>query len=162
VMFEFHNYKKISCLPFDLNWKRFGGNGKSVEVKKSTVKDAGLGVFALRSFRKGDVITAFIGIKKKRNARKNRYALAISPKYDLCPTSRQIRVISQGDHVAHMINHSFDVANAVLCAVKERNCLVVAVAIQSIPCGSEIFVDYGEEAGREIQNKKTSRKLSSF
>lgn len=140
-----------------LHWTSFGGIGESVEVKCSTIFNAGDGVFALQAFQKGDVITGFPGYKRKRTAEPNDYAVAFSKNFDICPTLKDITCRDKGHHAGHLINHSGQKRkiNVELCGMNNRHAFrVVVVAKRRIRTGSELFLNYGEEAAERIKMQK--------
>lgn len=159
------NYREYINTPYTpeqrLNWNSCGGIRESVEVKQSTIPNAGDGVFTLQPFRRGDVITGFPGQKRKRTSNPNDYAVALNKTFDLCPSIQDITSRRRGHHVGHLINHSGSKRkiNVELCEVAREHCFqVVVVAKRGIRTGSELFLNYGAEAAEQIKMQKKVQK----
>jgi SET domain-containing protein len=102
----------------------------SLEVKKSY---AGLGLFALRPFKKGERIIEYFGPLFHSNEE-------ISNKY-LFEVSKDVYIDGSSRHnTARYINHSC----APNCEVRGRSRLWI-YAIKNIKPGDELSYDYGEE-----------------
>jgi uncharacterized protein len=102
----------------------------SLEVKKSY---AGLGLFALRAFKKGERIIEYFGpMILSTEDMNNKYLFEVTKEKYIDGSSRH--------NTARYINHSC----APNCEVRGRSRLWV-YAIKNIKPGDELTYDYGEE-----------------
>jgi hypothetical protein len=101
---------------------------------------AGLGLFAMKEFRKGEFIVAYTGRRvtdaesARREARGCRYMFEINSRWAIDGSSRR--------NIARYVNHSCR-PNAE--AVIRRRYRIVYVARRRIKAGEEITVDYGKD-----------------
>jgi hypothetical protein len=126
-------------------------NELGLEVKTSLIPNAGLGLYALKDFKKGDIIDYYRGkiITTSENQPNNRYILEVNSKY----------LVDGSDPQSSMIRY----ANC--CRTKDRpkrnNCQLnaskpfpKAIATKNIKKGSEIYLNYGPSYWKEIDAEK--------
>lgn len=104
-------------------------------------KGAGLGLMALRPFKKGDFIIEYTGIKKKNKDVENdttKYLFDLDDKFTIDGSPRS--------NLARYINHSC-VPNAETEIVRGK---ILISAIKNIAVGDEITYDYGKEYFNEF------------
>jgi uncharacterized protein len=116
-----------------------------VIVKRSY---AGLGLFALKVFRRGERIVEFIGVKITNQAAdqsKSKYIFELNSRYSLDG--------SQRSNIARYINHSCK-PNSEAWNVRGR---IFIEAIRKVSPGEEITIDYGPEYFDEFIKPKGCR-----
>lgn len=99
-------------------------------------KGLGMGLVTLKSFKKGDKIIEYIGIKKTNTEVENdetKYLFEIDDKYTIDGSPRW--------NIARYINHSC-APNAEADIISGR---IWIVAVKNIEAGKEITYDYGKE-----------------
>lgn len=135
----------------------------AVEVRSSTLPNAGMGLFALRRFEIMDVICAYAGTELSTLE-----AVRLPNKEYLMRIGPQIYVDAASDEtvVARYINDSRRCWNARFVKLPEHKRADV-VAIEVINPGDEIFADYGTWywAGSALKPDKVSltvRKVDVF
>ncbi|HWP26050.1 MAG TPA: SET domain-containing protein [Xanthobacteraceae bacterium] len=113
---------------------------------------AGLGLFALKEFKKGEFIVRYTGRRvtdeesARREARGARYMFEINSRWAIDGSSRR--------NIARYVNHSCR-PNAE--AVLRRPYRIVYVARRRIKPGEEITVDYGKDYFEAFIKKKGCR-----
>jgi hypothetical protein len=136
-----------------------------LEVKPSTIPEAGNGLFAVKNFHKGDKISEYIGRILTKSQIDALYGTSHS---DLSPyavkVSRDLYIdASCFRSIAAFANYSPSKNNAELATNYLTN-QVFLWATKNIPMGSEIFTDYGREYFLEDGPKPvfstSSRKLN--
>lgn len=115
-----------------------------VEVKTSKIPNSGLGLFALREFRKGDVVAPYGGEVVDLKEHHRRYG---ATKADLMPYG--IRVTNDAFIDGACFRGSGAYANSnpgknnAKFAVNTRTRTANVVATKTIAAGNEVFVSYG-------------------
>lgn len=122
-----------------------------MDVRDSSIPEAGRGLFASRNFRKGELVTEYVGeIITREEARKrlkvgNFHYLGtlVSGMYEI----DGIQEPADGLGAASFINHASKPHTNVVWAHVEDRILcfprLFARATREIPAGDEIFLDYG-------------------
>jgi SET domain-containing protein len=103
---------------------------KDVAARRSS---AGLGLFALRNFKKGERIIEYVGKKVTPDSVENRYIFAVNKKWDIDGSPRQ--------NTARYANHSC-APNAEAVNDDDR---IFIEALKRIGIGEEITYDYGAD-----------------
>lgn len=117
----------------------------SFEVRPSTIKGAGNGLFAKVKIRKGETIGYYIGKRitdrqlEHKAYKDNRYVFAICKDWNIVATEKD-------GNYTRMINHYPEGGkpNCEYCpSVRWKT--IIMKALKTIKPGEELFADYGEE-----------------
>lgn len=112
---------------------------EKLEVRPSTIKDAGMGLFAKKKIRKDTKIGRYIGKRifkeESRNLPKERWPYLMKNKKGIYIDGYQL------DNFMRWINHSEHVPNVV--PVLHNNGTVIVQSIAPIEEGDELFLNYG-------------------
>lgn len=131
--------------------KNFG-----VTVKRSTIRGAGLGLFAYKSFNAGDNIVRYTGKKKTRARLDEQYpgdtlapyavALSTDPAHVIDSRKTSSGVARYANDAGYRPNSNRYHRNRNNAEFDENDDGVIMIkAKRNIPRGSEIFVEYGPE-----------------
>eukprot|EP01054_Gregarina_sp_Poly1_P005015 Gregarina_sp_Poly_1__5014@NODE_2659_length_1862_cov_546_523120_g1686_i0_p1_GENE_NODE_2659_length_1862_cov_546_523120_g1686_i0NODE_2659_length_1862_cov_546_523120_g1686_i0_p1_ORF_typecomplete_len407_score48_26SET/PF00856_28/1_6e17_NODE_2659_length_1862_cov_546_523120_g1686_i05721792 len=157
-------YKKVPTLNY------------GVEVRDSTIPEAGRGLFASRDFKKGEFVTEYVGEiitrdEARRRLRRGQFhylGTLVTGMYEI----DGIQVPRDGEGAASFINHARKPhANVQWAHVEDRKACfrrMFAKASRDIAAGEELFLDYGKtywehhrrwkialEKGREMLSDET-------
>lgn len=115
--------------------------GDGVEVKKSTIKDAGRGLFALKVFHKGDYITLYDGelITRQEARRRTNLEYMASREGIIIDGQREPRVGRGGGSFANGSVYEKDANASIACDLAR----LIIRAKKTIDVGDEIVVCYG-------------------
>ena len=116
-----------------------------VEVKNSTIPNAGFGLFALDHFDEGDVIDLYEG----KRLPKNQFTQKLNLPYGFLVDEHKciVDAASSQSCVSRYINHHTSLAN---CGFRrfqpEPSITLIAVqTLHPVPKGDELFVNYGSQ-----------------
>jgi SET domain-containing protein len=149
-----------------------------IEVKESTIKDAGLGVFALRDIQKNELLAEYIGkeisieeYKRMKGETEEYDNLKYLKKYlhkNYQPPNVDYiwEILDEDDNpVCYIDSHNLKDANwtrYVNCNLDGKNNVkpiqkqyqMFYYASEDIKKGEELFIDYGEEYMNYLKNKE--------
>lgn len=106
---------------------------EGVVVRRSS---AGLGLFADRDFRKGEMVIEYVGDRipsSESDSRPNRYLFRVNSKWDIDGSPRW--------NIARYVNHSCRPN----CEAVNRRGRIFIVSTRAIGTGEEFCYDYGQE-----------------
>lgn len=120
----------------DSNWQ------EKFEIKKSSIKKAGKGLFAKVGIKKGEHIGYYTG--KKLTAKQTEREPYVSSKY-LMTVTKNCFILGEGkgSGFASYINHSSKPNAEIIISKKKKTARIAA--IKKIKKGEEIFYDYSNE-----------------
>lgn len=108
-----------------------------VDIKQSTIPDAGYGVFAAKSFVENEIIGAYVGALTKRDkVQNNVYCMLYDADPNLVIQANGVNQSCPAYFAAHMVNDDKDRLNSVI--ESDYNWITK----RAIYIGEEIFIDY--------------------
>jgi hypothetical protein len=121
-----------------------------VEVKKSSIKGAGRGIFAVEALQKGDIVTTFEGVKTSTEPKCATYCLGLKNGMFLIGSSR----LQKGKGIGQFVNRESRKLK------KRKNCEIVEVGgngvlieiTKKVKLGEELLTTYSR--GYRFINKK--------
>lgn len=125
---------------------------KKLQIKQSTFKEAGNGLFAVNNkaspsmilFRAGDKIIDYIGEKINKKELERRYGSYTAPYAIRCGTSGNYIDSASCRGIGSMINHRSNRPNCEFVSKPKQDGILV-IALVDIVNGAELFANYGEE-----------------
>lgn len=130
-----HTFETIVCLA--------GANKTDIEwlaIKTSTIKGAGMGLFAKRNFESGSVIGVYCGTFEKQDVTDSMYAVSFDDGY-IVPNSESDTFVYMGIHFANDPLWRQPKRDTGMYNIELMNDLLV-FATRDIACGEELFLDY--------------------
>jgi len=124
-----------------------------VDIRPSTIRDAGLGLFALKEFKSGDLIVPYKGEILTRAQLDDRYGDGLAP-YAVEVNKNTFIDSACARGTGSFINTKPRHNNSRISVYSGRAGHPPAASIRAtkrIPIGSEIFVDYGPATARYIE-----------